>query len=277
MEKETKAQRNQPTCSKSQKVAKLGFNAESNPPNAPFLKVHKQKYFGTTELSAIPLCLVRGRSPLPFLFQNLRAKISVRLWVWRSPVPWRACRRRWLRSGRTSCRSTGPGRTWFVAAAATRASERPLTNPTTGPRSRKLVGQCASLNGPFISLLSANHRQECVLNHREKWFEGHNYIFDIKSNSFSWYVLPFGLMNTELDNAIRNLFYSANAKEMFSFTFLRGPTVIHPWGGALSLHSLHSCWTRWKQRRAEDWWPLLGKSTGLYLYSKTLPRNQLPS
>lgn len=70
--------------------------------------------------------------------------------------------------------------------------------------------------------------ENVYLTMEKKWFKDPNYIFDIKSNSFSWYVLPFGLMNMELVKAICNLFYSANAKEMFSFTFLQGPTVIYP-------------------------------------------------
>lgn len=42
--------------------------------------------------------------------------------------------------------------------------------------------------------------------------------------------MPFGLTSTELGNTMRNLFYSANAKEGLSLTFLQGPTVLSPQG-----------------------------------------------
>lgn len=164
----------------------------------------------------------------PFLFQTLQAKILVQLWVWKSPVPWRAYRRLWLKSGRMICPSTGPDHTWCGAEAATRASEQPSTNRTMGQKRQTRVGPYAPLSGLFISLPSAYYKQKCSLNYWKKWFKDHNYSFDIKSNSFSWYVLPFGLRNIRLEDAMCNLFHSANGGKKFSFTFLEGPTVIYP-------------------------------------------------
>ena len=78
----------------------------------------------------------------------------------------------------------------------------------------------------------------------------------------------------ELDKAICNLFYSANAKEMFSFTSLQGPTVIYPRGGSTKyafLDILIGVIRSSINPRTDciNW----VEAVGLFLYSETSPGN----
>lgn len=70
-----------PTCLKSQKVAQLGFILNCHPLNAPFCKLPSQKCFWNVKPFQDTTLPQKGKGDiLPFLFQNLRAKISGQLW-----------------------------------------------------------------------------------------------------------------------------------------------------------------------------------------------------
>lgn len=60
-------------------------------------------------------------------------------WDYKSPALWRVCRQPWRKPVRAMFPSAGLLVLWYVAVVATWASGRPLTSPTTGPRSLKTV------------------------------------------------------------------------------------------------------------------------------------------